>query len=386
MSRDRSTSAPEQPYRVALIGCGRKGTVHARSYDLDPRAEIVAGADPDRENLHLFCERFDVPGYADFEEMLAAEQIDIALAILPVQPNPEVVVRCAQLGVRAIGCEKPMAASLQQADRMVDECRARDVPLAVGDLDRNLPHYARAREAIAAGAIGQVRTINVMMGSGSQLSGGHIQQFSLARLFAADADVGWVIGWVSGDPWSEYDQGGAGYIRFTNGVEAFFDRGNTARYGVEVRGTEGTLVSDYRHVRMWRIRDDDGPAGRQFEPVEGMLPEDELYPGSKTYDSNGWRHFPRNNATASTLIDALENGTEPISSGDNGRRALEIGIALRESHRRGHVPVSCPLADRSLQIIPSDSRNFNKKQTRDRETYMQGLRRIKVDSAAVDSR
>ncbi len=70
-----------------------------------------------------------------------------------------------------------------------------------------------------------------------------------------------------------------------------------------------------------------------------------------------------------------------MSSGDNGRKALEIGIALRESHRRGHIPVSCPLANRSLRIIPSDSRNFSKKQTRDRDAYMQGLRSIKVNPA-----
>ena len=57
-------------YRVGTIGCGRKGTVHSRSYDLDPRATIVAGADTDQENLDLFCERFNVPGYSSYEEMI----------------------------------------------------------------------------------------------------------------------------------------------------------------------------------------------------------------------------------------------------------------------------------------------------------------------------
>ena len=367
-------------YRVGLIGCGRKGTVHARSYNLDPRAEVVAGADPDEENLDLFRERFNAPGYSSYEEMIERERIDIALPILPVQPNPEIVIGCARLGVRGIGCEKPMAASLEQADRMVEECRSRNVKLAVGDLDRNLPHYSRAREAIDTGLIGEVRTINVMMGSGAQLSGGHIQQFSLARLFAGDADVAWVIGWVSGDPCSDYDLGGAGYIRFVNGVEAFFDRQDTARYGFEVRCSGGTVVSDYRHVHIWKLTSgEDSPAKREFERVEGVVPENELYEGSKTYDAEGWRIFPRNNATAQTLIDAIDNDTEPCSGGDNGRKALEIGIALRESHRRGHVPVSCPLPDRSMRIVPSDSRNFNKKGTLGREGYLQSLLGIKVD-------
>ena len=373
-------------YRVGLIGCGRKGTVHARSYDLDPRARIVAGADTDPENLDLFCERFDVPGYSNYEEMIEQERIDIALPILPVTPNPEIVIRCAQSGVKGIGCEKPMAASLAQADEMVAQCRTHNVVLAAGDLDVNLPHYARARDLIDSGLIGEVRTINVMMGSGAQLSGGHIQQFSLTRFFAGGADVAWVIGWVSGDPESDYDQGGAGYIRFVNGVEAFFDRRDTARYGFEVRCRKGTVVSDYRHVHVWKTCADEGPIERKFERVEGVVPETELYEGSKTYDAEGWRVFPRNNATARNLIDALANGTEPPGNGDNGRKALEIGIALRESHRRGHVPVSCPLPDRSMRIVPSDSRNFNKKQTRDRDAYMAGLRAQKVDPATLEDR
>ena len=378
-----NTAMTEPLYRVGLIGCGRKGTVHARSYDLDPRAAIVAGADTDRENLDLFCERFGVPGYDSYEKMIEQEGIDIVLPILPVSPNPEIVIRCAQLGVKGIGCEKPMAASLARADEMVEQCRAHKVVLAVGDLDVNLPHYARAREFIDSGSIGEIRTINIMMGSGAQLSGGHIQQFSLVRYFAGDVDIDWAIGWVSGDPHSEEDQGGAGYIRFANGVEAFMDRQDTARYGFEIRCTRGTVVSDYRHVHIWKVIADDGPTNRTFERVEGVVPETELYEGSKTYDADGWRVFPRNNATARNLIDAVESGTEPPGSGDNGRKALEIGIALRESHRRGHVPVHCPLPDRSMRIVPSDSRNFNKKQTRDRDAYMAGLRAQKVDPASL---
>ena len=110
-------------YRVGLIGCGRKGTEHARGYRFHPLTEVVAAADTDPENLALFCERFDVPVYADYEEMLKKEQIQIAAPILPTSVNPEVVLRCADAGVKAIFCEKPMSASLEDADRLVEVCR-----------------------------------------------------------------------------------------------------------------------------------------------------------------------------------------------------------------------------------------------------------------------
>ena len=110
-------------YRVGVIGCGRKGTSHARAYDLNPSTELVAAADTDNENLELFCKRFGVPGYSNYKEMLRKEKIDIAVPILPVSVNPDVVLGCVESGVKAIACEKPVAAVLSDADQMVEACR-----------------------------------------------------------------------------------------------------------------------------------------------------------------------------------------------------------------------------------------------------------------------
>ena len=72
-------------YRVALIGGGRQGTHHARGYQLHPRTEVVAVADTDSENRELFMERFGVPGYETYAEMLENEDIDISAPNLPVK-------------------------------------------------------------------------------------------------------------------------------------------------------------------------------------------------------------------------------------------------------------------------------------------------------------
>jgi predicted dehydrogenase len=76
------------PFRVGIIGGGQQGTYAARAYHLHPRTEVAAVADTDPENLKLFCERFDVPGYSTYEEMLAKEELDIAAPILPVRAKP----------------------------------------------------------------------------------------------------------------------------------------------------------------------------------------------------------------------------------------------------------------------------------------------------------
>ena len=89
----------EATYRVGLIGTGRKGNGHARGYVANPRTELVAAADPDPSNLAIFLERFTVKPYDDYHEMLRVENVDIAAPILPVKPNPGVVIDCARAGV-----------------------------------------------------------------------------------------------------------------------------------------------------------------------------------------------------------------------------------------------------------------------------------------------
>ena len=102
------TEGSEVKYRVGMIGIGRKGAQHARAYRIDPRTQIVAAADTDEENLEIFCKRFGVPGYTDYKEMLAKENVAIAAPILPVGPHPSTVIGCAEAGVVNVPAAAPL--------------------------------------------------------------------------------------------------------------------------------------------------------------------------------------------------------------------------------------------------------------------------------------
>ena len=56
-------------------------------------------------------------------------------------------------------------------------------------------------------------------------------------------------------------------------------------------------------------------------------------------------------AVIEDLVHCIETGAQPRCSAEDGRKALEIAIALRESHRQGGRRVELPLADRSLRIL-----------------------------------
>ena len=356
---------------------------YAVAYRFHPQTELVAAADTDAETLALVCDRFAVPGYADYRDMLARERLDIVAAILPVGAQHDVVVGCAQAGIRAVQCEKPMAATLADADRMVEACRANGVSLAVGDLDRNLPEYGIARALIEAGEIGEVSSITATGGTGTELSGGGCQVLSLVRLFAGDADVAWAIGWMTDDAASDHDQGGAGYLRFVTGAEAVLHRSPDARgMGIEAAGSRGVIRVSADVVRLWRRPDEDpGVPAAERDSWQRLQPVDEVFPEGSIRNADkgsrdGWV-VPANRqaATVQALVTALDSGEAPPSDGINGRAVLEMAIAIRESHRQGHAPVRLPLADRNLRLIPKRRRLQDKKPFLGREWYLRELRK-----------
>ena len=245
----------------------------------------------------------------------------------------------------------------------MEECRSHGIPLASGDMYRNSPNLWKAKEVIDSGELGEVQSINVY-GVSNQMSGQGCRRLTEMSLFAGDGDVDFVVGWVDGDAadtdrgtideWSDYDQGVSGYVRYANGVEAFIHHtGSTTKPGIEVICSKGEFQTDQSsHNRMFKA-----DRGGEMEEIEGLfLPHDPAETRSD-YDEDGWQYMRRRMVeTVQSIVDALELGVEPRCSGEDLRRALEMAIALRESHRRGMVPVKLPLEDRSLKIIPMRER------------------------------
>ena len=374
-------------YRVAVIGCGSHGTRLARAFDLNPLTKVVCGVNRGEEGLDLFCERFGVHGYNDYREMLAKEQFEIALLALPVNVNAEVVVACAEKdGVKGIMSEKPIATSLAEADAAVEACASRGIPWGSGDMFRNAPEIWNARRLVESGEIGDVETINVYGAGGNQMSGQGCRQFTDAFMFAGDSEIDWVVGAVDGDPadselgtvdeFSDNDQGVAfGFVRFANGTTAHLHKNVGAKNGVEVLGTKGVLsISQNRVGKVWHK---DGLnlklAGSLFS-----YPDTAAVALKDNYDNEGWEvQRTRLVESVNALIDSVDTGVPVKCSGADLRKALELTIALRESHRRGITKVSLPLEDRELKIIPSGRRYVGRRELEGTDAFIDFIKDLK---------
>ena len=345
-------------HRAAVIGLGRMGSTfddemtqggaifvpyaHAPSYMASPLVELVAGADPHDGQRTIFGDRWGVPSdhlYTDYREMLANEQLDIVSVCTTARLRAQIVQDLAQAGVKAIWAEKPLALSLAEADAMVEACLANGVAMAVNCSRRWNPFFAETRRMIDAGELGDILQITAYCQCGLSHNGSHL--IDTVR-YLAGGKVSWVWGEMESDEAAARDDDlmGNGYLAFDNGVRAYL-RGmptGVAGWEFDVLGTEGRIrhVANNMEVELTKVMPG-GPRNRGL-PAKVPFPMPTNIPGMGL-------------TIVEDLVNAIETGQPPRCSGEDGLAALEVAMALRESHRRGAVKVPLPLTDRSLRML-----------------------------------
>ncbi|MFW0792256.1 Gfo/Idh/MocA family oxidoreductase [Gordonia sp. CPCC 205515] len=143
------------PIRVATIGAGRIGSNHTALIARHvPGAVVAAVADPVDGAAARLAETVGA-GFAttDIDDVLGSPDVDAVLITAPARSHSELVCRAAQAG-KHVFCEKPMAVTLDEADRAIAAADAAGVVLQVGFNRRFAPGFAAARRAVDDGRVG----------------------------------------------------------------------------------------------------------------------------------------------------------------------------------------------------------------------------------------
>ena len=345
--------------RAAVIGLGRMGSTiddergrwsptttpyaHTPCYRA-AGVEVVAGADPHESQRAAYQQKWGVQNvYADYREMLERERPNIVSVCTSAKPRARIVQEVVEIGagkgLKAIWGEKPISFSLEEADAMIDACARASVVLAIGCSRNWSPSYNRIREVVDVGEIGTVIQVIGMGQAGLSHNGSHL----LATTnFLAGSTVEWVFGHMASDEKAvgDDDLEGNGYLQYASGAQGFVRAmpSGGANWDFELIGTIGRIrtVADAQRIDFWKSVE---PTleGRRREPAQHLFPMP-------------WNGESPNVRTVRDLLLCIGTGKRPNCSGEDGRHALEVAIALRESHRRGGVRVNLPLEDRSLQI------------------------------------
>lgn len=140
--------------RIGLIGAGFVADIHAAAVQrFVPGAEIVAVASPHR--AEKFAHERSIPNaYADYREMLKRDDVDLVTVALPNDLHCQVALDAAAAGKHVL-CEKPLCRTLEEADQMIEACRAAGVHLFYAEELLFVPKYVRARQLVEEGAVGR---------------------------------------------------------------------------------------------------------------------------------------------------------------------------------------------------------------------------------------
>ncbi|HET6781756.1 MAG TPA: Gfo/Idh/MocA family oxidoreductase [bacterium] len=344
-------------YRAGIIGCGRKAATlddeercrtnysiapdaHAAAYKQIPEVALAAAADPNASKRDLMRERWGVPAvYKDYREMLTREDLDLVSVTTRAPLHAEVTIAAAKAGVRGILCEKAMATSLREADAMIEACKRARTKLLINHTRRWHPTYARATETVRAGAIGALRCIVGVCPGPLIHNGTHL--FDLMRLFGGD--VKWVCGEVQ--PGGAQDAPGRAMLAFQNGAAGFVDLDSSVGLALELQCTTGRILIDSSEdgFAIWEYQDPPRSSGLAWYQGNACKPR-----SIRHVDSGGG--VGTLVAAITELITCVEEDHEGRSSGQDGRAALELALAVYQSHAHGGMRVTLPLQDRALTV------------------------------------
>ncbi len=326
---------------VGIIGAGGIGRVHAEAYGRQPSCRVVAVADVDPERGRRLAEAVGARYVPEAEALLARPDVDAVSICLPHALHAETTVAAARAGKHVL-CEKPIATSLADADRMIDACRQAGVILMIGHTHRFYPEHIRARLLLQDGAIGRLLFANDVIWAGRDgdeslqwrgsvaLNGGGV--FMDNGIHAADRLRWWIGAEVEtvsarighGRGLIEGEEHGTALLAFANGVTAMLQQalGTPRATGccyVELVGTEGVLrVDTWRGLRISTL-------GKPWEDV--AVPKE--WPGG--FD-----------AEIGEFLAAIQDRRPPAATGEDARAALEIIQAIYRAAETG-TTVRLPL-------------------------------------------
>ncbi len=350
-------------YRVALIGTGRVGYQfsfgdlpdnHAEAVVAVKSCELVAGVNRGRKKLEDFGTRFGVESlFHDHRQML--EQVKPDLCIIATHPelHAQMVEDCAAApATRAIICEKPMALSLADCDRMIEACDRSSVLLQINHNRRWHAQWCHAQELIREGVIGDLFQLTCYLDGGKPdpswrsdnegpLLHDFTHYFDMMDSFAGEVE--WLCGMAEQRqrPWAVEDFAAA-FMKYRSGATGLIHSAELSDYtdtDFQLRGSRGVISMAWEKLRLY-----ESVAG-DYEPDSGFQ-----WNSLKEREVDSPQPVSTYVVALEELVAALEGNGGLRSDGVVGRRSLELVMAVYQSQLDDNQPVRLPLEDRESGV------------------------------------
>lgn len=156
--------ATKKPLRIGLIGCGFMGRTHSNGYNriqnffpelqYSPVLKAVCSRSP--EKVKAFAEQWGYESFeTDWRKLIARDDIDAIDICTPNDTHAEIAIAAAAKG-KMILCEKPLARTVEEGQKMVDAIEKAKVPNTVWYNYRRIPAVTLAKQIIDSGKLGKI--------------------------------------------------------------------------------------------------------------------------------------------------------------------------------------------------------------------------------------
>lgn len=351
--------------RAGIIGLGRIGSTleddpkrihpctHAGALASLDYVELVSGAARSTASAERFKERWGVRNvYTDYQEMLLKENLDIVGIATNPETHAEIVEAIAPMGIKGILCEKPLALSLEESDRMIEACDKHGVILMTMHNRRFNSIYRSAKQLISEGTIGNINAaVGICQGCKpvknwqNDFEGPLLHDathlFDIMRYLFGDVE------WIQSDverakPEDKVEDSAYTTMRFKNGVYGMTlvnERTDYMRFELEIQGSKGKLLLLTNEAYLWTYADSLYASGfrelKQTEYPKAPTPLNAYVEGYKE------------------LIHCIKTGNpvDNTSTSADGRAALEIIMGIYESKRHDCKKIYLPLPSMPSSLI-----------------------------------
>ncbi|MFP4563337.1 MAG: Gfo/Idh/MocA family protein [Spirochaetia bacterium] len=140
--------------KVAVVGAGFIGEVHAGGLSKLDNADITAVVSGREKEGKEFADKYGARHFSTLKELLKEGDVDCVDLCTPTFTHPDMVVKSAEAG-KHILCEKPLALTLKDADRMIKAVQTNKVKAMAGHTLRFWPEYIKAKQIIDSGELGK---------------------------------------------------------------------------------------------------------------------------------------------------------------------------------------------------------------------------------------
>lgn len=351
-------------FNVAVIGCGRISYKGIEAVVNNKEClKLTATCDPIIEKAEAkkaeYIEKIghdaQVGVYKDYKEMLEKEDIDIVYIATESGYHPEIAMYCMNSGKHVI-VEKPMALSTKDAREMIECAKKNNVKLCVSHQNRFNTAIQKMRKEVEAGHFGKMvnGTARILWNRSMpyyeqapwrgtyELDGGTLMNQCIHNIdllqWMMNSDVDTV--YAQCDTFLrdiDAEDFGAIVIRFKNGAIGIVE-GSACVYPKNLEETLSIFGEDaaicigglaVNKIETWRVKD-------SSETEEEVLAEQQADPDS-VY---GFGHT----LLFKDVVDSIVNDREPLVSGEEAIKPLEIILAAYKSSATG-MPVKFPMGD-----------------------------------------